>query len=215
MVHPAVMVFMQTSVPGIPSNTIDSFFVNGKKQARSGFYVAHCKGFSLLELLVVIVIVGILVTFTTLAIRGTDPEDLIKEEALRFNRLLQLAQEEAILKGLEYGIAFSPDGYQFLVLLDNEWQVLDADPLLRPRNLEHDIEIELMVEQTDIVMTDEDDNDEGEDDESKEKVKPQVFLLSSAEITPEFTARFVIPGVDNAYQVDAYIDGQHEMKRSE
>ena len=73
------------------------------------------KGFSLLELLVVIVIISILFTFTTLAIRGTSPEELLQTEALRLDRLLQLALEEAILKGEEYGVEFKPGSYRFLL----------------------------------------------------------------------------------------------------
>ena len=64
------------------------------------------RGFTLIELLVVIVIVAILFTYTTLAIRGNSPEDAIKEEAHRLERLIELALEESILRGEEYGIEF-------------------------------------------------------------------------------------------------------------
>ncbi len=168
----------------------------------------RAEGFSLLELLVVIVIIGILFTFTTLAIRGKDAQELIQQEALRFNRLLQLAMDEAVLKGLEYGISFSPRGYQFLTLVDQQWQVIDTDPLLRGRELEHDIEIELSVEQTQIVIS----NSDGDDETAP---RPQVYLLSSQEITPEFSVRFVIRGVPAAYLVTGFIDGKHELKRDE
>ena len=63
---------------------------------------------------IVIVIIAILFTFTTLAIRGTSPEELLQTEAQRLDRLLQLALEEAILKGVEYGLEFKPNSYRFL-----------------------------------------------------------------------------------------------------
>ncbi len=50
---------------------------------------AKHQGFTLIELLVVVVIVAILFTYTTLAIRSNSPEDYIKEEAHRFERLTQ------------------------------------------------------------------------------------------------------------------------------
>lgn len=188
---------------------------------------AHIKpkrasGFSLLELLVVIVIIGILISFTTLAIRGADPDELIKEEAQRFNQLMQLALEEAILKGREYGIVFSPNSYTFLVQRDEQWQRLSDDRLLRTRELEHDIEIELTIDQTDVVLKsqaaaigDDTDTDSENDKKPDKKIEPQVFLLSSGEITPEFSARFTILGVPQSYLVNAFIDGKHEVKRSE
>jgi general secretion pathway protein H len=187
-------------------------------------------GFSLLELLVVIVIVGILFSFTTLAIRGTNPDELIEEEARRFDQLTRLALEEAILKGLEYGIAFTPNSYTFLVqLTDLQWHDLGNDKLLRPRELSHDIEIELNIEDTDVVFknastasgepeettADTDENDEDQDESTKIELKPQVYLLSSGEITPEFSARFIIPGVTESHQVNGFVDGKHEVVRSE
>ena len=191
------------------------------------------KGFSLLELLVVIVIIGILFSFTTLAIRGTSPDELIRDEARRFDQLTRLALEEAILKGFEYGIAFTPTSYTFLVQLDDfQWHNFSHDKLLRPRELPHDIEIELMIEKTSVVFkntdTSSDDPDDttsdsepagsGEADEtdaSNSELKPQVYLLSSGEITPEFSARFVIPGVTEAHQVNGFVDGRHEVVRVE
>lgn len=175
----------------------------------------HQRGFSLLELLVVIVIIGILISFTTLAIRGADPEDLIKEEAQRFNQLLQLAQEEAIFKGLEYGVAFTPNSYTFLVQIENQWRHLDDDRLLRTRELQHNVEIELSVDQTGIVLTSPNSNPGTTASDDKPELNPQTYLLSSGEITPEFSAKFVIYGVDKSYQVTAHIDGKHEIKTDE
>ena len=192
----------------------------------------HASGFSLLELLVVIVIVGILFSFTTLAIRGTNPEEMIQQEARRFDQLVRLALEEAVLKGFEYGIAFTRNSYTFLVQLDDyQWHDFGNDKLLRSRELPHEIEIELMIEKTDVVFkndsTDSSDTDsadtDGTDDvndtdaaeDTKNKLKPQLYLLSSGEITPEFSVRFIIHGVSVAHQVNGYIDGSHEVVRSE
>ena len=175
-------------------------------------YESRDKGFSLLELLVVIVIISILFTFTTLAIRGTTPEELIQTEAQRLDRLLQLALEEAILRGEEYGLEFAPDGYRFLLYINNTWQPLADDKLLRERQLPERMEFELEIEQIDVLI-EEESADSGEDDE--DRPRPQVFILSSGEITPEFRVRLVVPGVETSYVVSATVNGEHKAEISE
>ena len=189
---------------------------------RSG----HQQGFSLLELLVVIVIVSILFTLTTLAIRGTSPEELIQTEAQRLDRLLQLAIEEAILKGMEYGVEFKSNSYQFLIYAEENWHPLEADKLLRKRTLPENMEIELMIDAVDVVIEDGDETPDEEetaqanyqagdgegistDNDDKDKIKPQVFLLSSGEITPNFSVRITMPGVETSYLVSGTLNGEH------
>jgi general secretion pathway protein H len=172
----------------------------------------HEQGFSLLELLVVIVIISILFTFTTLAIRGTSPEELIQTEAERLDRILQLALEEAILKGQEYGLEFKPDSYRFLLYFENTWQPLDNDDLLRERQLPENMEFELEIEQIEVLVED-DSADTGKKDE--EKPDPQVFILSSGEITPDFSVRLVMPGVETSYIVSGTANGEHKAEISE
>ncbi len=169
------------------------------------------KGFSLLELLVVIVIISILFTFTTLAIRGTSPEELIQTEAERLDRILQLALEEAILKGQEYGLEFKPDSYRFLLYFENTWQPLDNDDLLRERQLPENMEFELEIEQIEVLVEDSADADR----KNEEKPDPQVFILSSGEITPDFSVRLVMPGVETSYIVSGTINGEHKAEISD
>ena len=171
------------------------------------------RGFSLLELLVVIVIISILFTFTTLAIRGTSPEELLQTEAQRLDRLIQLALEEATLKGQEYGLEFFPDSYRFLLYFENTWQPLEQDKLLRKRELPENMEFELEIEQIDVLV-EENSIDTGSLRE-EEQANPQVFLLSSGEITPEFSVRLVMPGVETSYVVSGTVNGEHKAEISE
>ena len=181
------------------------------------------RGFTLLELLVVVVIVAILFTYTTLAIRGDSAEDIIKQEAQRMQRLVELASEESILRGEEYAIEFSLDGYRFLRFENNNWQPLSGDRILRERELPLDVELELLLEETEIVidlamdksMDQGIDLDAEDESDKKNKAEPQVFLLSSGEITPEFEVRFFILGVEASYLVNGRFDGSVEMKISD
>jgi len=177
----------------------------------------------MLEMLIVIVIVAIMFSFTALSMRTSSPDELLQTEARKLDRLIQLALDESILRNIEYGIEFNSTGYQFLGSTDGgyNWQVMQADKMLRARELPQDMEIELAVEETDIVIaadkTEADTTESQDDDNEKEKkkIKPQIFLLSSGEITPEFTVRFVLPGVETSYIVKGTFSGEHSAEKSE
>jgi len=196
-------------------------------------------GFTLIELLVVVVIVAILFTYTTLAIRGNSPEELIQEEARRLARLVQLASEEAILRGEEYGIEVFIDGYRFLRQSNGQWFAFEGDKILRERELPADMEIELQTEETDIEISDLNsssvakfmaetsdleaaladttlgDDSDNEENATQSKVEPQIYLLSNGEITPEFEIRFYILGVETSYLVKGKFDGELSTEASE
>ncbi len=188
------------------------------------------QGFTLIELLVVVVIVSILFTYTTLAIRSNSPEDYIKEEAHRFERLTQLALEESILRGEEYAIEIFTDGYRFLRFTENQWLPLDNDKILRQRELPQDMELEVSIEETEIVIDlasnsmseqklnldfDLELDTESEEENENSKIKPQIYLLSSGEITPEFDVRFYILGVETSYFVKGILDGSLKTEISD
>ncbi len=195
-------------------------------------------GFTLIELLVVIVIVSILFTYTTLAIRSESPEEIIKKEAHRMERLVQLALQEAILRGEEYGIEISLDGYRFVRMTDNRWQPIIGDKILRLRQLPLEMELEMSLEDSEIeiksqtseianymskssaleeYMSDKTLGDEENetDEEQKNTAKPHIYLLSSGEITPEFEIRFSILGVENSYIVTGDFDGSLKTEISD
>lgn len=209
MALPVVKAYLPILVPG-KLNKARLHFYNLKSN--------RVQGFTLLELMVVIVIIAILFSFASLAFRGQSPEDLIKEEAHRLERLIQLALEEAVLKNTEYGLEFSQNSYRFLSYSEDAWQIVSGDKLLRERELPYEMKIELAIEQLDIVIektteSNAENTDDAED--RKEKLNPQVFLLSSEEITPEFSARFIMRGIATSYIVSGRIDGKLEVKLSD
>ncbi len=93
---------------------------------------ARLRGFTLLELLVVLVIAGILLGAVALNANPGDRQ-MLQNEAQRIALLLQLARDEAIVRNRP--IAFEADGYRyrFLIRQNNDWSALTDDNLLRER----------------------------------------------------------------------------------
>jgi general secretion pathway protein H len=89
-------------------------------------------GFTLLELLVVLVIAGItlgIVSFNAMP----SPRQALQNEAQRIALLLQLARDEAIVRDRAIAFEVNAEGYRFLQREEKTWQPLPADDLLRPR----------------------------------------------------------------------------------
>ena len=165
-------------------------------------------GFTLLELMVVLVLIGIIFSFAVLSLRGTDISDLMEQETRRLAMLLELASDEAVLRGEELAVNFTDDGYEFLVLRDNSWSPPGDDPLLKAYRLPADIELRLEVEGEPPVLNvvaGEEREDAGED--AGEQLEPQVFILSSGEMTA-FTATLLSLQSIYRYHLDVTLLGK-------
>ena len=98
-------------------------------------HVPHRKlsrGFTLLELLVVLVIVGITlgaVTFNAMQ----SGQQMLQNDAQRIALLLQLARDEAIVRNHPIAFEAEADRYRFLLFEENKWQALKQDDMLRER----------------------------------------------------------------------------------
>jgi general secretion pathway protein H len=157
-------------------------------------------GFTLLELLVVLVLIGIIFSFAMLSLGGDDLAELMEQETRRLDTLLNLVSDEAVLRGEEMAVHFTDTGYEFLVLSGDRWQAQEGDHLLQARSLPADIEIRLEVDGDSPGLATTDDEDE-------EALTPQVYILSSGEMTP-FSATLQSPQSDTRYHLSASLLGE-------
>ena len=93
-------------------------------------------GFTLVELMVVLVIIGITLGLVSLNAIPS-PQQHLQNEAQRLALLLQLARDEAIVRNRL--VAFEADGerYRFLVRNETRWDLLTGDDLLRERSFKN------------------------------------------------------------------------------
>jgi general secretion pathway protein H len=128
------------------------------------------RGFTLIEVMVVVVIIGVLINFVTISIGRNSPADQLKTEAQRLSSLIGLASEEALLRSSLIGVDIGEEDYSFLRLEEGVWQPMQ-DNLFRARKLPEGMEFKVTAstQQT------------GEDEEEN---LPEIILLSSGEMTP-------------------------------
>jgi general secretion pathway protein H len=91
-------------------------------------------GFTLIEMLVVLLIAGILVSLASLTI-SRNPRTDLKEEAQRLALLFESAGDEAQVRSRPIAWQPTDDGFQFDVRTDDGWRPL-RDDLLAPRRWE-------------------------------------------------------------------------------
>jgi general secretion pathway protein H len=90
-------------------------------------------GFTLVEIMVVMVIIGVTLGLVSLNAFPSPHQDLQKE-AQRLSLLLQLARDEAIVRNRLVTFEATPERYHFLVRNETRWDVITGDDLLRERD---------------------------------------------------------------------------------
>jgi general secretion pathway protein H len=93
---------------------------------------ARQRGFTLLEMLVVIVIAGI--TLGVVSFNAMPSEhQVLQNDAQRIALLLQLARDEAIVRNRPIAFEADAERYRFLIQDNNKWQAITRDDMLRER----------------------------------------------------------------------------------
>ncbi|MCM0612140.1 type II secretion system minor pseudopilin GspH [Marinobacter sediminum] len=138
-------------------------------------------GFTLIEIMVVLIIVGLLAALAVFSMGGSSQQRELENEVRELYLLMQTASEQSVLNNLEMGLQFNDDGYQFVAFQDStgDWKA-SGERMFRLRTFPDWLVVTRFIESDAPRLA-----------SAEDKLLPDVVFFSSGETTPfeiEFTA---------------------------
>ncbi len=209
---------MAISAAGI-STSADSLPRFGPGQGRR-----RVSGFSLIEILVVVAIVGIFVGVAMLSTDLVSFDRKIEQELHRLDTRVRFTSEEALMQSRDFGIVLYEEGYEFRTFLYGQGWIPADGPGMEGLRLEPDMKMRLVLDGREAVLEpycdifpcgaqlavmDEQDRVDAAPD-------PQIVLFSSGEMTPFDLAiyresDYFETSILRGYELSAGFDGQTEL----
>lgn len=132
------------------------------------------QGFTLLELLVTLVIVGILITFVAVSFTTNSYKHEIRAEANQLAQRIELARRVATTHNETWGLSISKSGYRFLKFdqIDEKW-LESEDRLFRHHDLPMHMYLEFDGDQDIPSLID-----------KFNELEPEMVIVPGGEMTP-------------------------------
>lgn len=156
------------------------------------------RGFTLIEILVVLLIVSIMSGVVLVKLPGFAQTADFDAESRRLKILLDLVREESIVQASEFGFKPTPSGYAFFIYNEGaqKWFEYEQAPF-RPRTLPGEIALDLSIEGERLSLS-----------IAREGSVPPLLLLSSGEVTPFTLTIFKGREIQRSMGSDGYGDIQ-------
>jgi general secretion pathway protein H len=112
------------------------------------------RGFSLIEIMVVVTIIGIVMSVMVLSLSLVGDDREVHKQARRFMTLLDISQDEAMMQGREFGIELILDGYRFVEFdpASGQWAEIEFDDTLKLTRLPDGFELSLYLEDKRVLL---------------------------------------------------------------
>jgi general secretion pathway protein H len=158
------------------------------------------RGFTLVEILVVVVIMAVVISLAVLSINVTGRDSQLDEETRRIEGLIGLLHERALLEGRDFGMRIEPAAYEFVVYEPrrDRWLTMDQDQEFRHRELPKGVTFQLQMDSQIVVLKAIDRNLPSD----QAGPNPQLAIAASGEGTP-----FRLTLIRDQTQAKASVDG--------
>jgi general secretion pathway protein H len=167
-------------------------------------------GFTLLELLVVIVIIGIVTSMAVVSVNVLGGDHEIDQEAARLRAVLMQVREDAMLQGQDVGLRIDARGYDFLRYdsRNERWLIVSDDPLLRERALPDGVVAALTIESRDVKLPGR------ATPTGEERYTPQVVVQASGDLVP-FEVALSRDGTEEVRRIKGAADGAISVQKND
>lgn len=173
-------------------------------------------GFTLIELLVAVIVIGIIVSISLMSLGVLGDDRQLRREAYRIGSLLEVAQDEAIMQGREFGLEIMLTSYRFVEYdpFQQLWAEVPYDEVFRPRELPDGMEFNLLLEDKSLLLEidaeDLSESDPEDRSDSRKEFAPHILIFSSGDSTP-FELRIIEPDRDYTVILTGDIVGSIEV----
>ncbi len=171
-------------------------------------------GFTLLEVLVVIALIGLIVSAVQFNFSAKRPEDVLQKASYQFATLFESAANYGLLNNIELGLYIEENNYRFLGYDGVKWSEISTQEWLAEQTLPEGVMFTLALDDLPIeepllfdssVFKVKDEEylsfaaiEEAKKAEEEKLLFPQVYILSGGEITP-FSLTFKFTEEVNLY----------------
>mgnify|MGYP001813103915 FL=1 len=145
------------------------------------------RGFTLIEIMVVVIIVATVVSIALLSVGVVGEDNELDKERRRLATLIEMAQDDAMMQGREFGIEIMRTSYRFVEFdpLTRQWAEVPYDELYRLRFLPEGVEFALYIDDKLIPLEEDPQVLEDESDSmlssSTKPYLPHLFVFASGE----------------------------------